>query len=151
MTDPTGPNSTPHPAGTPASHELIDHTAELALRVRAPSFGALLGEAVAALGRLLVDEAGLEGEAEERTLALAAPDREALLVDLLNEVLYLAETARWAPIEIVGVTGDSGHAAVRARGARLAGSPSRIKGATYHDLAVRPDGTALVAEVILDV
>jgi SHS2 domain-containing protein len=134
-----------------ASHELVDHTAELALRVRAPSYGALLGEAVAALGGLLVEEAGRGGEAGERTLQLAAPDREALLVDLLNEVLFLAETARWAPADVVSVRADATHVAIRVRGVRLTGSPSRIKGATYHDLAVRPDGDVLVAEVIFDV
>jgi SHS2 domain-containing protein len=147
-------------AGSGASHELVDHTAELALRLRAPSFEALLGEAVVALGGMLVDEAGSAGKAEVRILELAAPDREALLVDALNEVLFLAETARWAPAVGVGegegeggtvVEADATHAEIRVPGVRLAGTPSRIKGATFHGLAVRADGGMVVAEVILDV
>jgi len=141
-------------AGGGASHELLDHTAELALRLRAPSFEALLGEAVVALGGMLVDEAGSAGKAEARILELAAPDREALLVDALNEVLFLAETARWAPAGRLGgtvVQADATHAQIQAPGVRLAGTPSRIKGATFHGLAVRAEGGMVVAEVILDV
>jgi SHS2 domain-containing protein len=134
------------------SHEFVDHTAELALRVRAPSFGALLGEAVSALGELLVDEAGVAGVADQRVLRIEAPDREALLVDLLNEVLFLAESAGWAPAPgaITVEAGDTS-AVLRAAGVRLAGQPSRIKGATFHGLAVRSAGAVLEAEVILDV
>jgi SHS2 domain-containing protein len=135
-----------------ASHEFVDHTAELGLRLRAPSFEALLGEAVTALGGMLVDEAGWAGEAGERVLELAAPDREALLVDLLNEILFLAETAGWAPArEGVVVEADATHARVRVSGVRLAGRPSRIKGATFHGLVVQFVRGMVQAEVILDV
>jgi SHS2 domain-containing protein len=135
-----------------ASHELVDHTAELGLRLRAPSFEALLGEAVTALGGMLADEAGSAGEAGERVLELAAPDREALLVDLLNEILFLAETAGWAPArEGAVVDVDATHATIRVPGVRLVGRPSRIKGATFHGLAVRSMGGMVEAEVILDV
>jgi SHS2 domain-containing protein len=135
-----------------ASHELVDHTAELGLRLRAPSFAALLGEAVSALGAMLVDEAGSTGAADERVLELTASDREALLVDLLNEILFLAETAGWAPArDGAAVEADATHATVRVAGVRLAGRPSRIKGATFHGLAVRSVRGLLEAEVILDV
>jgi SHS2 domain-containing protein len=135
-----------------ASHEFVDHTAELALRVRAPSFATLLGEAVSALGGLLVDEAGVAGEGDERVLRLEAPDREALLVDLLSEIVFLAESAAWAPAPgRVVVEADATHATVRAAGVRLAGQPSRIKGVTFHGLAVRSVSGMVEAEVILDV
>ncbi len=135
-----------------ASHEFVDHTAELGLRLRAPSFAALLGEAVTALGALLVDEAGSAGAADARVLELAASDREALLVDLLNEILFLAETAGWAPARDGAVVeADATHATIHVPGVRLAGHPSRIKGATFHGLAVRSVRGMVEAEVILDV
>jgi SHS2 domain-containing protein len=135
-----------------ASHDFVDHTAELALRVRAPSFAALLSEAVSALGELFVDEAGSAGAAEARAIRLEALDREALLVDLLNEILFLAESEAWAPSpKGVVVEADATHASLSAEGVRLAGRPSRIKGATLHGLAVRFVGGLVEAEVILDV
>ncbi len=134
-----------------AGHEFVDHTAELALRLRAPAFDALLAEAVRAVGGLLVAEAGAAGPAKTRAVELTAADREALLVDLLNELVFVAETERWAPlgVEVIEATGT--RVRLRLSGVRLAGTPSRIKGATFHGLRVRARGRQLEAEVILDV
>ena len=45
------------------THEFIAHTAELALRISAPTAEGLYAEACRALGRLLIDEAGEQGTA----------------------------------------------------------------------------------------
>jgi len=136
-----------------ARHEFIEHTAELALRLSAPSPAALAEEACRALGALLREEAGLAGDGTpvHRTLTVESADAEALLVDVLNEVLYLAETERWAPVAVTVDAWTPTRGVFRVTGRRLAGVPSRIKSATHHGLAFTPAGRGWQAEVIFDV
>lgn len=137
--------------GMAARHEFIPHVAELALRLTADTVAELYAEACAALGTLLAEEAGQDGPAEERVLTLASADAEALLVDLLNELIFLAETARWAPGAAQVEHWDAGRLTVRVMGVRLRATPARIKSATHHGLHLVVTERAAVAEVILDV
>jgi hypothetical protein len=81
----------------PPRHERIAHTAELALRLEADSPAEVYAEACRALGAMLREETGSTpvGKNVSRTVAVDAVDADALLVDLLNELIYLAETERW--------------------------------------------------------
>ena len=137
--------------GIGARHEFTPHTSELALRLHAPSVSALLAEACVALGTLLVEEAGDAGQAAARTLDLSSVDADALLVDLLNELLYLAETERWAPGAAAIERWHGGDLVVRIEGTALAGVPSRIKSATHHGLHLRQTAAGVEAEVVFDV
>jgi SHS2 domain-containing protein len=134
-----------------AHHEFIDHVSELALRVEAGSWSDLLTETVRAVGAELAREGGVAGSAAGRTIELAAVDREALLVDLVNELIFLAETERWAPAAVTAIEATERRVRLDCAGVGLAGPPSRIKAATFHGLSVRPRGNGVVAEVILDV
>ena len=134
-----------------ARHEFIDHTSELALRIEAATWPDLLAEAVRAVGAELIREGGPAGRAPVRTLDLESADREALLVDLINELIFLAETERWAPATADTVDASERRARIQCGGVALAGPPSRIKAATLHGLSVRADGAGTSAEVILDV
>ena len=131
--------------------EFIDHTAELAFRIEADTWPALVAEAVRALGAELAAEGGRHGPAPARTIVLEAADREALLVDLLNELIFLAETERWAPAAATAVDATDRVVRLRCDGIALAAPPSRIKAATFHGLSVRNAGGRTSAEVILDV
>jgi SHS2 domain-containing protein len=132
-------------------HEFIPHVAEVAWRLTADTVPELYEEACVALGRMLVAEAGDDGPAEERVLTFAAADAEALLVDLLNELIFLAETARWAPRAARVEHWEAGQLTIRVIGARLRHLPSRIKSATHHGLRLTTTPRGAAAEVILDV
>jgi SHS2 domain-containing protein len=84
-------------------------------------------------------------------VAVDAVDADALLVDLLNELIYLAETERWAPSTVPAVECTPTRVVLRIAGARLRRVPARIKSATHHGLALRRVGERWVAEVIFDV
>jgi SHS2 domain-containing protein len=129
----------------------VDHVSELALRIEASSWADLLAEAVRAIGAELTREGGLAGTVEARTIELESVDREALLVDLINELIFLAEADRWAPAAAPAVEASERRVRIRCAGVALAGPPSRIKAATLHGLSVRDGGTGTTAEVILDV
>jgi protein archease len=134
-----------------STHELVDHTSELTIRLRAPTFPALIEEATRAFGRLV--PAALRGRAEQawRTFQVAGPDRAASLVDWLNELVYLCEVDQWLPVD-VEVTGNAGSAVqVRAQGVVLEGPFVLVKAATLHNVSVSPADGGLQAEVTLDV
>ena len=136
---------------TKAMHEFLDHTSELELHVRAPTFAELAGEAGRALVELMKPGCDETGVGEWRSIAAEGVDRAALLVAWLNELVYLAEVERWVPTEIQAeLTGDN-VLEIRARGVHLKEAPSLVKAATYHGLQVRDTDAGVEAEVIFDV
>jgi SHS2 domain-containing protein len=133
------------------SHRFVDHTSEVQLDVFAPTFPDLLAEAGRGLAELLLREAVVEPVGEWRTLEVESHDREALLVDWLNEILFVAETELWIPLEFEILEASASHVLARARGVEVEDSPSMVKAATFHGLQVRETADGVQAEVILDV
>ena len=131
--------------------ELLEHTAEVKLRLLAPSFGELVAEAGRAVARI-----ELAGELPAptgpwRELEIHSSDREALLVDWLNELIFLAETERWVATDFEVRNATDTELSVRARGATVETAPARIKAATFHGLEIVPVAGGLATEVIFDV
>jgi SHS2 domain-containing protein len=134
-----------------ASHRFVDHTSEIGLQVQAATFGELLAEAARGLARLMLREVSAEAAGETRDFEVSAHDREALLVDWLNEILFVAETGLWIPLEIEVLEASDTRIRARARGVNVELSPSMVKAVTFHGLEVVETADGLSAEVILDV
>lgn len=134
-----------------ASHELLAHTAEVRLRVRGPDFPALAAEAGRALAGLELNGPIPAASGDAREIALTAGDLGALLVDWLNELIYLAETERWVATEFTPQPGGALELRIRARGVPVETAPSLVKAATHHGLDVRRVAGGLEAEVVFDV
>ena len=145
----TVPSNADAPRG--AEHELLAHTAEVRLRVRAPDFPALAAEAGRALAALEVGGEVPRATGDARQIVLRAADQGALLVDWLNELIYLAETERWVAAEFAPERGGALELRMRVRGARVEIAPSRVKAATHHGLEVRTTPGGVEAEVVFDV
>jgi len=135
-----------------AGFQLLEHTADIGIRAR----GATLEEAFeqAALGLAEVQGSLAPGPGHPVPVEVSAADPGGLLVDWLNEVLWLTETRQAALAGVrVGRVGDGA-----ARGSVLLSSAGQapdgtlVKAVTYHRLRVEPDpdGGWLV-EVYLDV
>jgi SHS2 domain-containing protein len=131
--------------------QLLEHTAEVRLRVRAPTFGELAAEAGRALARLQLGREPPPGEGPWRRLAVRAPDREAVLVDWLNELVFLAEAERWVATEFAVEAATDRELRVRARGVAVDEAPARVKAATFHGLTVASVPGGVEADVVLDV
>ena len=149
--------STTPPAGLGAGFELLEHTADVGIRAR----GATVEEAFeqATLGLAEVQGPPDPGEpapdrGERVAVQVSAGDPGGLLVDWLNEVLWLAETRPAAVtdvrVERVGDGTAAGWVVLAAGGPGPDGT--FVKAVTYHRLRVEPDpdGGWLV-EVYLDV
>jgi len=127
------------------SYRLLDHTADLALEVQAPSRDALFAEAAAALADCLTDRERVE-ERVSRAVVLAAGDLGTLMVDWLTELLVA--------FEVEGLLAAHARVEVAERGgvwtleAEVWGEPrdearhplkTLVKGVTYHQLEVAPE------------
>ena len=134
-------------------YEYFEHTADIGLR----SFGRDVAEAFANAGRglsaLLVDPSTVQPR-EERQVTLQGGELAELLVEWLNEILFLADSEGFLAVDVaVHVVNEQGLRA-SLRGERA--DPSRhrllggVKAATYHQTQVRCDGGCVV-QVILDV
>lgn len=134
-----------------SSHEFLDHTGETVLRVRADSLPDLFAEAAVALGD--VERAGITplGQAIGKRLTLTGPDLPSLLVDWLNELVFLSETERAVPCSAT-VEIEDGHRLTAEIGLnRIARRPALVKAATHHGLRLERQQGGWVAEVTLDV
>jgi SHS2 domain-containing protein len=129
-------------------YEWADHTAEVELRISADTPSAVFAEALTAFGELVSDEPG--GEAVEHELWLVAADRASLLVQWLEELVYLADTEGFVPSDAVQL--DVGGKELRARVRGRIGMPRPlVKAVTYHDVEFRRQAGAWHAKVVLDV
>ena len=132
-------------------HEHVEHTSEMTLRVRGPSFEALIEEATRAFVELVPERIRGPITTEARDFRLDAPDRAALLVDWLNELVYLGEAEAWLPAQVDVEAADEGGVLVRATPMRLTEPFVLVKAATLHGAVVRKTERGLEAEVTLDI
>jgi SHS2 domain-containing protein len=140
--------------GEPGSgFAFLEHTADVGIRAWGSSVSAVFEQA----GRGLATLIGVTAVGEPRPVPVhvEAPDREALLVAFLDELVFLFEISGGeglASLEVhrLGPTSLDALAVLAPLGDPAGGLV--VKAATYHGLSVveRPDGTA-EAEVYLDV
>jgi SHS2 domain-containing protein len=129
------------------TYEWRDHTAEVELLVRAASPEDVFREAADAFGRFVELDSG--GEPATRAFKLEGRDRATLLVALLEELIYLADTEGLVPDDLaVELSGND--LRVKLLGRRTSVQPI-VKAATYHDLVFHRTDGLWEARVILDV
>lgn len=136
-------------------YEVFDHTADIGLRITAPTFEELLVESARGLFSLIV-ETPPEIEPSQRVeLTLPAASPPYLLFDWLNELLYIFETKRLVLAEFHVQINDDASLAGEARGEVIDESRHRleheVKAITYHGLEVEQTEAGWEARVIVDI
>jgi SHS2 domain-containing protein len=126
----------------------VDHTGEMELEIEAPDEAGIFRDAVAALAELIAEENGAEPATIE--LDVSAHDRAALLAELLNELLFRAETEGFVPARLARIEPAGNRLVATVEGHRGAVSPL-VKGVTYHRLRFERSGTGWKAGAVLDV
>ncbi|NLT91523.1 MAG: archease [Actinobacteria bacterium] len=134
--------------------ELVDHTADIGVRVWGPTAAEVFEEAGRALFSLVCDPLR-EGELEEVELELEAEAADLLLAAWLNELLYLFEARQLVLTEFE--VRELGERRLRAR---VAGEPldvgrhimcGGVKAATLHELRLEQRSAGWEGFVVLDV
>jgi len=135
-------------------YELLEHTADVAVRVRGADLGELYAGIVWAVVDLMADAARVV-PSTARPLDLAAAGPEELVVALANEVLFLFESERLLlpQLEVAAATATALRGTLRGEPLDTArhGWKTELKSATYHDLALRKNEGALEVDLVLDV
>jgi SHS2 domain-containing protein len=133
-------------------HRFVEHTGEVQLVLEAPSLEALCAEAGRALAELLAGEvpAAAAGEPAEEVTVRAA-DREALLVEWVNELIFLSEVRKRIYGEFDFESVSEHELVARVRGAEPAHLRTAVKAATFHRLSVAQGPDGFTATLVLDV
>ena len=128
----------------------IEHTADRAFRVRGKDLRELFVHAADALFRLQRQRAAKNSN-RAREVEIEGFDRETLLVNWLNEILYLQEVHNetFTRAEILEISDK--HLKGRLHGQKGRQPERLIKAVTFHGLQVRETTRGLEAEIIVDV
>ena len=138
------------------NYEFFEHTADAGIRAYGTGMKEAFSNAAQAMFSLIVDPENVQ-TGICRDVEISAGDREALLVEWLNELLYLfdAEQLLFHKFDIVFISNTAlkarcyGEKAVKSRHELRMG----IKSATYHMLKVEDRGpeAGCLVQVLLDI
>ncbi len=130
----------------------VEHTADRALRVWAQDLTSLFVGAAKGMYSLMGE---LEDEGPVATrwrkVSLEGDDRETLLVDWLNELLFLAETEGLLFVDFEIESLNETALVGRAGGVPMEVTKADIKAATFHNLEIVNDGTGWSTVITFDV
>ncbi|MBU0493133.1 MAG: archease [Chloroflexi bacterium] len=135
-----------------AGYQSLDHTADVSLRVWAPTLPALFEQAARGMMAQMLDVSAVP-LTQRRRVCVTALDRESLLVEWLNELLYRREVDGETLVRacVVRLSDTELEAEVEGGVAASAGVFHPIKAATYHDLVVREVPAGYAATIVFDV
>lgn len=135
-------------------HEVFDHTADIGLRIRAKTLEELFNEAGRAFTAVVVENPEAVRPAEECRFEIPGRERDYLLFDWLNELLYRFDTHRQLfsrfdmHVSEEGLQGSAWGETVDPARHHLT---HEVKAITYHHLRVEQTVDGWQAEVILDI
>jgi len=134
--------------------EIVDHTADVGIIAYGADIKELFSNAALALFSLITEPENIE-EKLHRDLEIVSEDRDSLLIEWLNELIYLfdAEHILFRRFDIE----DLSYNQLKATCYRESFDPLRhkiktgVKAATYHMLKIDKGGSGYKAQVIFDV
>ena len=128
-------------------HRFVPHTGELELELEAEQPAGVFVDAALALADLIGDE---RGDPLSLRVRVEAADRASLLVEWLNELVFLAETEGLVAEELRELELRERTLEATVTGRRPE-ARQLVKAVTYHDLVFERRGGGWFARVVLDV
>lgn len=141
------------------AYEFLDHTGDTAVEIRATDGEDLFRQAAAALLDILVDQrrGAPVGVSESLPVELEAEDGESLLIDFLNELIflfdsrrYLCSTAEWQELRLDPPSRLRGVLRGETFDERRHVSLTEVKAATFHEIEIERSGAGLKTTVVFD-
>jgi SHS2 domain-containing protein len=130
------------------AYRFVEHVGEVEVELEAPSEAGVFEAALAAFAELAAADGA--GEPAQHDFELEASDRALLLVDWLNELVYLAEVERFIPERVVSLKLADGR--LRATVAGRRDQPRHlVKGVALSNLELAEEGGGWRGRVVLDV
>lgn len=132
-------------------YELVNHIADVRLRVEAASVEELFRDAVRGLYAVMHAHTAGGAPVTRRIVVEESADRTALLVDFLNEVLQRAHIARECFHDARFTRLDEWNAVAELTGVAPAEFEEDVKAVTYHEADVREENGAWTTMLVLDI
>ncbi|MGE0552817.1 MAG: archease [Gemmatimonadales bacterium] len=132
-------------------HELLEHTGEIRLRIHAADRRELFAEAGRALAGLLLRGRAVGKPGAWAPVSVEAADGVGLLVDWLNELIYLAESTSAVPVDFDVREAGETRVSAQVRSCGVPEPPALVKAATLHGARVVAGDGKVEADVVLDV
>jgi SHS2 domain-containing protein len=136
-----------------AKFEIIDHTADIGMVIRGDSLKQLFENAATGMFSMITDMEKVK-PAIKKEVQISSSDRESLLVDWLNELLFLfeAEFLVFGRFEITELTENKLKAICHGEKITSKHEIKReVKAATYHMLNLVKEDSDYKAQVIFDI
>ena len=134
------------------NYEILEHTADLKLRVYGNDFTDILVNSSFAMADLLFP--GDLKQDKNYRFEITGDSDDQILVRLLNELVYILQTKKLLfKVFNIEKTGKNLYS-VNCKGAEIAYTDEinyDIKGVTYHDLLIEKTGNKIKAEFVIDV
>jgi SHS2 domain-containing protein len=136
-------------------YELRDHTADVAVEATGETLDAVFGFVADGLATAMCDEIPAAG-GERFDLDVRAENREALLFDYLDELIYERDVRGVLPVDheasVTDVDGEVWTCEASARGVPLSAVDARdVKAVTYSEMALEETTDGWRAYVVFDV
>jgi SHS2 domain-containing protein len=135
-------------------YELIEHTADIGIRVKGADLKGLFENAALAMFDIIAEKKGVADRRIKKVkIELKADDSEELFINWLNELLSLSSVKDliFSAFQINKLAEGRLEAVVSGSAAGNYRLNVEIKAATYHALKIAQAGTGWQAEVIFDV
>lgn len=130
------------------SHRFVEHVGEVEVELEAADRAGIFEAALAAVAELLAS--GPAGEPVSHPVELASHEPALLLVDWLNELVFLAEVEGFVPEGVASL--EVGERRLRATVEGRTGNPRHlVKAVTLSRLALGREGERWRGRVVLDV
>ncbi|MBP7217121.1 MAG: archease [Candidatus Omnitrophica bacterium] len=140
------------------SYELIEHTADVGMRVKGPDMQALFKNAALAMFDVIAGVASAHPQINQTlvrkfTIKQQAENSEELLIHWLNELLSLSSAKSYVFFKFIiqSINEHRIEAFVEGAPSEYYHSNVEIKAATYHQLSLKKTPSGWLAEVIFDV
>jgi len=136
-------------------YEIIDHTADVGIRVTSPSLEGLFVEAAGAMFDMMVEQRRALIPSIEVPVQILAPTLDELMVRWLSELLYVFETRRLVFTNFWIDELGEGRLVGSAKGLKFDSARHAqklaIKAVTYHRIRVERFERGWMAEVVFDI
>lgn len=130
-------------------HAFIEHTGEVEVVAHAAREQAVFAEVLEAFAELVGP--GTDGRPARRDVALDAPDPASLLVDWVNELVYLADVDGFIPEAVAELSLESTRLRATVAGRSDAGPAGLVKAATLNGAQLERGEDGWHARLVLDV
>jgi SHS2 domain-containing protein len=150
---PTGKQNPQQAVETRKNYQLLDHTADIAIRVKGKGLKDLFKNAAAAIFDIIAERQKKEGKISHIKVVQEAQNADELFVNWLNELISLsfAKNLVFTDFEIESISGNHLKATAFAEDSKNFRMNTEIKAATYHELKLEKSPRGWQAKVILDV